>query len=112
MAQEGGKAAGRTSEQNEWKRTEKLWNKVVVSGGRGRAVDGPVGGPRGPNLNTPSTNEDYEDDDDNNNEYNNNGNNEEDGTGNEESQEEEEADGNGQGRAKRRRVTTLGGRMV
>jgi hypothetical protein len=32
--------------------------------------------------------------------------------GNDESQEEKETDGNGQGRTKRRRVTTLGGRMV
>ena len=32
--------------------------------------------------------------------------------GNEESEEEEETVGNGQGRVKRRRVTTLGGRVV
>jgi hypothetical protein len=85
---------------------------MVVSRGRGRAVDGPEGGPRGPNPNAPSIDEDYEDDDDNNNEDNNIGNTEGDGTGNEESQEEEETDGIGQGRTKIRRVTTLGGRMV
>jgi len=112
VAHEGGNAAGRTSEQKEWERTENLWTKMVVSRGRGRVVDGPEGSPRGPNPNAPSIDEDYEDDDDNNNEDNIIGNTEGDGTGNEESQEEEETEEIGQGRTKIRRVTTLGGRMV
>jgi hypothetical protein len=94
------------------KKVGAMWRKVVKSRGRGRDVDAPAGGPRGPNSeSTPDDEEcDYEDyyfddtDEDVNSDdedYNNGI------TGDESSPEREE-----QGRTKIRKMMTHGGRMI
>ena len=52
----GKKLARNEEEQEQWKRRETLWKRVVKtweSRGRGRDADAPAGGPRGPNSDDP-----------------------------------------------------------
>ena len=80
MAQIGKKLARNEEEQEQWRRRETLWKRVVKtwkSRGRGRDADAPAGGPRGPNSDDP-TDEEYD------NNYNSNEDNDEDMEGNEE----------------------------
>jgi len=81
------KLARSGEEQEQWKRRETLWKKVVKdskSRARGRDADAPAGGPRGPNSEVPSD-EEYDDDDyDYDYDYNSNEDNDEEMGGHEE----------------------------
>jgi hypothetical protein len=107
----GKEDAEKESEKAEWKRTDTLWKKVVKrarSKGRGSDTDAPAGGPRGPNS-------DPTDEINDNDNYDNDISNFEDadaGDYNTEETEEDTTGGGGQGRVKRMKMTTFGGRLV